>query len=257
MREFIADLHIHSCLSACAELDMTPKRIVERAREEGLDIIALTDHNSARNTKVAVEVGRRAGVLVLPGIEVCSAEEAHVLALFGSTDKALRMQEFIYQGLKPLGDDRWQVVVDDEDVVLGFDGLALMGASGLTLAELPERIRTLGGLAVASHIDREAFSVSSQFGFVPDDVIFDAYEVLEPARAKALLTGGPLGDVPWVSSSDAHRLPDVGRRHTVLEMEEASFEELCKAVRGLEGRRMRPRFVRRHKPGHSPGPGPV
>ena len=242
MREFIADLHIHSCLSACAELDMTPKRIVKRAREEGLDIIALTDHNTARNTEVAVELGRRTGVLVLPGIEVCSAEEAHVLALFGDTDAALRLQEQLYQGLVPLGDDRWQVVVDAEDVVLGFDGLALMGASGLTLAELPERIRELGGLAVASHIDREAFSVSSQFGFVPDDVIFDAYEVVEPARAKALLMGGGLGDIPWVSSSDAHRLEDVGRRHTVLEMVEASFDELCKAVRGHEGRRMRPRF---------------
>ncbi len=243
MREFIADLHIHSCLSACAELDMSPKRIVKRAREEGLDIIALTDHNSARNTEVAVELGRRAGVLVLPGIEVCSAEEAHVLALFGDTDAALRLQEQLYQGLMPLGDDRWQVVVDDEDVVLGFDGLALMGASGLTLAELPVRIRELGGLAVASHIDREAFSVSSQFGFVPEDVIFDAYEVVEPARAKALLMGGPLGDVPWVSFSDAHRLEDVGRRQTVLEMEEASFDELCKAVRGQDGRGMRPRFV--------------
>lgn len=241
MREFIADLHIHSCLSACAELDMSPKRIVKRAREEGLDIIALTDHNSARNTEVAVELGRRAGVLVLPGIEVCSAEEAHVLALFGDTDAALRLQEQLYQGLMPLGDDRWQVVVDDEDVVLGFDGLALMGASGLTLAELPVRIRELGGLAVASHIDREAFSVSSQFGFVPEDVIFDAYEVVEPARAETLLTG--VSDVPWVSFSDAHRLEDVGRRHTVLEMEEASFDELCKAVRGQDGRGMRPRFV--------------
>ncbi len=247
MREFIADLHIHSCLSACAELEMTPKRIVERARQEGLDIIALTDHNSARNTEVAVEVGRRAGVLVLPGIEVCSAEEAHVLALFGDTGAALRLQELIYRGLKPLGDDRWQVVVDDQDVVLGFEGLALMGDSGLTLSELPGRIRQLGGLAVASHIDREAFSVSSQFGFVPEDVIFDAYEVVEPSRAEALLAGGP--DTPWLSSSDAHRLADVGRRHTVLEMEEAGFDELCKAVRGQEGRGMRPRFVNRPGPG--------
>jgi PHP family Zn ribbon phosphoesterase len=240
MKDFTADLHIHSCLSACAELEMTPARIVERAAGLGLDIIALADHNSARNAEVAVGLGKKAGVLVLPAMEICSREEAHVLALFKGMDDALRMQEEVYRGLGPLGDGHWQVVVDAEDGVLGFERLALIGASDRALSELPGRVRAMGGLAIASHVDREAFSVTSQMGFVPDDVIFDAFEVVEPERARNALMFHP--DTPWIASSDAHQLEDVGKRTTVFRMEEASFEELALALRGEGGRGLTPEF---------------
>lgn len=239
MREFIADLHIHTCLSSCAELDMTPRRIVDRAVVEGLDIIALTDHNSARNTQVAVELGSEAGLLVLPGMEVCSQEEAHVLALFGEVEAAASMQELIYRGLEPpLGQGMRQVVVDGQDFVEEFEGLALLGASGLMLVEVPDLIRKFGGLVVASHIDREVFSITSQFGFVPEGVVFDAYEVMEPESAGVLLQNAP--KTPWISSSDAHHLGGIGRRHTVFTMEEATFGEMVLAIRGEGGRGVRP-----------------
>lgn len=240
MKEFTADLHIHSCLSACAELEMTPRRIVEKAAGLGLDIIALADHNSARNAEVAVELGRRAGVLVLPAMEICSREEAHVLALFGTVGDALRMQEEVYRGLVPLGDGRWQVVVDAEEAVLGFETLALVGAADIELGDLPGRIRAHGGLAVASHVDREAFSVTSQLGFVPDDVIFDAFEVVEPGRARNVLMFHP--DTPWLACSDAHHLHDIGRRKTVFRMEGPSFEEIGLALRREGGRGLEPVF---------------
>ena len=242
MREFIADLHIHSCLSACAELEMTPRRIIERASEVGLEIVALTDHNSAANAEVVMELGREAGILVLPALEICSREEAHVLAIFGSAEDARRMQGRVYESLTPLGrEGNWQVLVDHEDGVLGFESLALMGATDIPLGELPGRIRQAGGLAVASHVDREAFSITSQLGFVPEDVIFDAFEVLDPERADLALMMHK--DTPRLASSDAHHLSDVGRRHTAFIMEEASFAEMSLALKGEGGRGVRPEFA--------------
>lgn len=216
---------------------MTPRLIVERAADEGLDIIALTDHNSARNTEVAMELGARAGILVLPGLEICSLEEAHVLAIFKSLADAIRMQEYIYRDLKPLGDGRWQVVVDHEDVVLEFDGHALMGATNLPLTDLPDKVHEFGGLAIASHIDRGAFSISSQFGFIPENVIFDAYEVIRPEKADALFS--KKDSTPWIASSDAHNPEDIGCKKTVFLMHEASFDEIALCLKGEGGRVVR------------------
>ncbi len=240
MKDFRADLHMHTCLSSCAELDMTPRRIVAQAQKVGLDIIAITDHNSARNVEVAVELGREAGLLVIPGMEVCSSEEAHLLALFGQVADAIAMQELIYRGLAPMGNKIWQVVVDSEDAVDEFEELALIGASTLMLAEVPDAIKQFGGLSVASHIDREAFSITSQFGFVPDGVIFDAYEVIEPERAGLQLQTAP--ELPWLASSDAHYLRDIGQRYTVFTMEEATFSEMVLAIKGQGGRGVRAVF---------------
>jgi len=238
MREFIADLHIHSCLSACAELDMTPKHIIERTVALGLDIIALSDHNSALNAEVTMALGREAGVLVLPAIEICSAEEAHVLGIFGQLEDALSMQARIYESLSPLGGEaNWQVIVDNADGVLGFESMALMGATDMPLGDIPERVRKAGGLAVASHVDRGAFSIKSQLGFVPDDVIFDAFEVIDPEWAELALIKHKA--TPRLACSDAHRLEDIGRKHTVFTLKEPSYEELALALAGEGGRKTR------------------
>jgi PHP family Zn ribbon phosphoesterase len=240
MRRFRADLHIHTCLSPCAELEMTPLRIVRRALEIGLDMIAVSDHNSAANAAVAMELGRQAGLSVLPALEISSREEAHVLAVFGSIEHALSMQESVYADLPegPEGRSEWQVLVNEQDEVLGFERRMLLGATSKTLEELVNEIRTCGGLAIASHVDREAFSVMSQFGFVPGDVIFEGFEVLEASRAQQGTVLHP--DVPWVSNSDAHRLADIGLRATVLEAESPEFSELALALRGEGGRSARP-----------------
>ena len=240
MESFRIDLHIHSCLSPCAELDMTPLRIIRRAKELGLDMIALSDHNSARNAWVAVELGQEHGINVLPAMEVTSREEAHVLAVFETVESAEAMQDALYAELPGDIDGRkeWQVLVNHADEVLGFENKMLLGASSRPLKELVDAIRSFGGLAIASHVDRGAFSVMSQMGFVPDDVIFDAFEVLDSDKARAGLMFHP--HVPWVSHSDAHRPEDLGRRYTVLTAEAPEFGELALALKGEGGRSVRP-----------------
>lgn len=237
MKRFTADLHIHTCLSACAEPDMTPRRIVEQALGKGLDLIAVTDHNSAENAAVAMKLGAGRGITVLPGLELTSAEEAHVLGLFGSLEQALAMQELVYRELPPgVNDERaigYQLVVNEDDEILEFNKRLFFAAAGLPVKELVAAIHSLGGLAVASHIDREYFSVLSQLGFIAPDLAFDALEIsYTTGKAAALSRFGEYCGFPWITSSDAHRLEDIGRRATSFVLEEASFSELCLALKG-------------------------
>jgi len=236
MKRFTADLHVHTCLSPCAELDMTPLRIVRRAAEIGLDIIAVSDHNSAENVGAALRAARAAGITVLPAMEITSREEVHVLALFGREEDALGMQERVYRSLPKInsvGPDR-QIVVNEKDEVMGFNGMLLIGATEFSFARLVEEVHQAGGLAVASHVDRGAFSVSSQLGFLPEGVRLDAVEVIDHRAADAVLLRRT--DVPRLMSSDAHYLRDIGSRTTWFEMEEASLEEIGLALRREGGR---------------------
>jgi predicted metal-dependent phosphoesterase TrpH len=236
MKRFIADLHIHTCLSPCAELDMTPLRILRRAAERGLDIVAISDHNSAENIGVASGVASERGITLLPAMEVTSSEEVHILSLFGSLEAVLRMQEIVYENLEgEIGEDKaWghQVVVNERDEVLDFNRKLLVGATRLGVKELVEKVHSLGGLAIASHADREAFGLVTQLGFIPEDLALDALEV---TRSDENL-GQP--HIPRVMSSDAHRLEDIGRRTTEFHLESASFEEVAMALRGVDGRRV-------------------
>jgi predicted metal-dependent phosphoesterase TrpH len=216
---------------------MTPRRIIGKALERGMDIIAVSDHNSAGNLLTASRSAQGKGITIIPGMEITSSEEAHVLALFGSVESALEMEKRIGAGLPLAGaDDRFfgeQVLVNEEDEVLGFNKLNLLGATGMALKELVRNIRELGGLAVASHVDREAFSVISQLGFIPEDVRFDALEIINP-RSAALYPDGTV----FLRSSDAHQLEDVAKRSTGFLMERPSFEEIALAFTGADGRKI-------------------
>ncbi len=242
-RFFTADLHIHSCLSPCAELDMTPMRIMRKAAESGLDIVAIADHNSCENLEAASRAAKKikTGVSLIFAMEITSAEEVHVLALFDTLEAAQRMQEDVYKGLPKSGDEIEkfkkippfsQVIVNEEDEVLGFNRrFYLAGATGLKLSSLVPAIHGLGGVAIASHADRGSFSVTSQLGLIPADVDFDAFEVCGPIPF-------PLqGQTPGVRFSDAHRLEDIGGKRTMFLIEDASLEEIALALRSAGGRK--------------------
>lgn len=237
MKRFTADLHIHTCLSPCSEVDMTPRRIIERAVSEGLDIIAISDHNSAENTEIAVKMARERGITALPAMEITSSEEAHVLAFFGSVEKAMAMQEMVYSRLSKAPNDEklygYQLIVNEADEILEFSKKLLIGATSLPVKELVEAIHSNGGLAVASHIDKEAFSVVSQLGFIPYDIPFDGLEIsYNSDRQKAEAMFSEYASIPWITSSDAHHLEDIGKKTTSFFLEEASFEEIVLAFKG-------------------------
>jgi PHP family Zn ribbon phosphoesterase len=245
LRRFRADLHIHTCLSPCGELSMFPRGIVEKARTLGLDIIAVTDHNSTENAAAVGEAAAGKGLTVLPGLELTTEEEAHILGLFDPGTDLRPLLAAVYQNLPDVPSKRSfikdQVIVDAEDGVAGFNPHCLMGATRLTVYEAVGLIHRYGGLAVASHVDREAFSVISQLGFIPPDLELDAVEVsplLSFDEARAAF--GPLSPLPLVRFSDAHRPEEIGRATMELLMAEPRLEEIRKALAGRDGRGVRP-----------------
>ncbi|MDI6801150.1 MAG: PHP domain-containing protein [Thermodesulfovibrionales bacterium] len=237
MKRFIADLHIHTCLSPCAEIDMTPRRIIDRAVKKGLDIIAISDHNSADNIGVTVKMAEGRGIKVFPSMEITSMEEAHVIAIFSSIEEAVEMQKLIFKGLPDRkAEERlsgYQLVVNEKDEIINFCRKHLLGASDMSIKTLVQTVHSLGGICIASHVDRGSFSVTSQFGFIPEDVAFDALEIsYNTDKEKAEVMLSEYKSIPWIKSSDAHHLNDIGRITTSFYLEKPSFEEMVMAFRG-------------------------
>ncbi|HUV87530.1 MAG TPA: PHP domain-containing protein [bacterium] len=237
MRTFRADLHIHTVLSPCGDLDQSPRRIIQAARKRGLAIIGLTDHNASENALPTVRLGEKSGVAVMPGMEVTTAEEVHVVALFGDLADAGEMQGKVYQRLQEGENDPerfgYQVVVDENENILGINRRLLIGATDMDLNATVEYIHRYGGLAVASHVDRPAFSCTSQLGFVPAD-LFDAVEISPFADAEDYADCG----YPIIRSSDAHRPQEVGAGFTIFELAAPTFAEIKMALAGEGGRRI-------------------
>ena len=212
------DLHIHSCLSPCANLEMSPSEIVKRAVAAGMDGIALTDHQSARNAPAIAECANRAGLKCLFGIEVCTAEEVHTLALFDTTGQALAMTEWVYAAMPKRVNDPdvfgAQPVVTWDDEIVEMEWHILAMGCRRTIPETAAKCKELGGLYIAAHIDRPNFSVYSQLGCIPDGC-FDAVELSRTANEAEWLpkTGG----YAVTRSSDAHNLDDVARVWTEAE----------------------------------------
>ncbi len=235
--EFIADLHIHTCLSPCAELSMTPRDIVEKASSLGINIIAICDHNSAENVSVTRDLARKKGIYVVAGIEINSSEEVHVLGFFGDLHDASKMQTAVYDNLQPGENDEdafgMQVVVNEVNEVLGFNKRLLIGATTLSVNRVVDLIHGFNGLAVASHIDRDGYGIIGQLGFIPAELGLDGLEIsCRTSLDEARIRFAPYRHLPWISSSDAHRLEDVGRRTTSFFMHHSTFEELRLAIRG-------------------------
>jgi PHP family Zn ribbon phosphoesterase len=227
MNLFKADLHIHTCLSPCAELEMSPKNIVKQAKDCGLDIIGICDHNSGENVFAVQRSAQQEGLSVIYGIEVTSREEVHILALFESERELLSMQNIIYDNLKGINIEDFygeQVIVNEYDEVVGFNNRLLIGATNLSVDKIVDVIHELNGLAIAAHIDRESFSIIGQLGFIPDSLHFDALEI--SSKDKLPVNIKP---IPLISSSDAHTLSAIGSRFTLFFMKNTSFEEIRKS----------------------------
>ena len=243
LKEFKADLHIHTCLSPCAELDMTPSFIVQAASEKGIDIIAITDHNSSENITAAQKCAEQHNITVLGGMEITSAEEAHILALFDDNDSIQKLQEIIYGSLLPGENDEKrfgeQVVVNEKDEVLSFNTRILIAATALPAQSITAAIHELGGIAVASHIDKTVFSVVSQLGFIADDMGFDALEMSPNIRRElAEEQFNIYNSFTWISSSDAHHPSDIGKRTSNFYMNSPTLSEMKLAMQKIDGRKV-------------------
>ena len=234
------DLHVHTCLSPCAESEMTPQAIVQRAKERNLDVIAICDHNSAENVGAVKKAGASQGVQVLGGMEICSSEEVHILALFDNDEALFEMQTIVYDHLFGENDAKYfgeQLILDEHDQVVGSTPRLLIGSTTLGVSEIVETVHGLGGLAVASHVDRETFSMIGQLGFIPEGLPLDALEV------SWRCADSDIGDYrkygfELLRSSDAHILQDIGRSFTTFLLERAEFSEVAMALEHVGARQI-------------------
>ena len=202
-----ADFHIHSCLSPCAALEMSPGAIVQRAKEVGLNAIALSDHNCTFNLPAFAAVCARHELDCLFGLEVTTIEEAHILCLFDDLDAAMKLGKRVYDSLPdiPNQPDRFgdQPMVDENDNILGFAEKLLISASAYNVKTLLNLVHSLGGLFIPAHIDRSVYGIVSQLGFLPQED-FDAVELTEKGDV-ALARQYPI-----LRNSDAHQLETIG-----------------------------------------------
>lgn len=228
MAWFRADLHLHSCLSPCGDLESSPSAIAATARERGLDVVALTDHNSALNCPAFAEACVRSGLSALYGMEATSREEVHLLCLFESVEQAIEMGERLYELLanvqnipEKLGD---QVYVDVDENILGSVEKHLIQAVDLSVDEIMSMVLDRGGLFIPAHIDRTMNSMGSQLGFLPPA----DYSAVEITRSPCPIA---TYDYPRVCNSDAHFLPDIAARWFAFEADRPDFAGLREALR--------------------------
>jgi hypothetical protein len=219
MLRLAADLHVHTLLSPCASQDMTGVVVAAAAARRGMGMIAVCDHNRTGSIAAvrAAAAGMENGPFVLPGIEISTAEEAHVLGWFPTVEAADAACGDVASGMPA----EWPAGA----------------ASRLSLEQTVELIHRRGGLAVAAHVDRPSFSVMSQLGFLPPDVAFDGLEISAAGAARGRAAAFACHGLPLVSSSDAHFPDDIGTGFTILEVEGPGFDELARALRRRGGRR--------------------
>jgi predicted metal-dependent phosphoesterase TrpH len=237
---FAFDMHVHTCLSPCGELDMHPSAIVREAAEAGLDGVVVCDHNAADNVAAVVRAGRRAGCVAVPGMEITTEEEVHLVALLPDAAAAGVLHARVAAALPgrnapaAFGE---QVIANEDGEVLGFNVSLLSGATSWTVGRAVDEIHRAGGLAIAAHVDRERFGLVGQLGFVPPDLALDAVEV---SAATSYAAGrrryaDPLG-LPAIAGSDAHEPGAIGRALTFLHLDHAEAAEVRRAIRAEGGR---------------------
>ena len=229
--EYFADLHIHSCLSPCGDDDMTPANICGMAKLKGLDIIAISDHNTARNLPAAAELCAAYGLLLLPAIEITTREEVHLLGYFPTVETAVQFGEMLRAHLpqkknKPSFFGHQYVMNSDDEIVAEEDAL-LIGASDIPLREMALRVTETGGVPVPAHINLGANGLLVNLGMMPEEPDYRTVEVSRtlPCDEKVLRGRHVL------HSSDAHYLGDIQEREHALRLRQKSVEELLAWMR--------------------------
>ena len=222
MRVFY-DFHIHSCLSPCGDMDMTPNNIVNMAMIKGLDIIAVSDHNTCGNCRAVMEVGAKNGLTVIPAMELNTKEDVHILCLFDDIEKAEKFSCHIYNNVPNIINKKEvfgeQVYMNSKDEVIGTEEKLLITASNIGVYETASLCSEYNGIAIPAHIDKGSYSILSMLGFITEDMGFSTYEISKRANESEILKDQKLlKDKIMICNSDAHYLWDIAERERVIEI---------------------------------------
>ena len=208
------DLHIHSCLSPCGDDDMTPANLVGMAAVKGLDVIALTDHNSCANCPAAMYHGQNYGVTVIPGMELTTVEEVHVICLFARLEDALAFDRLVCERLMPVPNREdifgKQQIMNEKDEVTGAKEYLLINAASISFDEVFPLVRSYGGIAYPAHVDKNSTSLLSNLGFVPPESTFACAEFHDFKNLHRIRREHPYFEgCNVICCSDAHYLEDI------------------------------------------------
>ncbi|MFO7669455.1 MAG: PHP domain-containing protein [Bacteroidales bacterium] len=241
MNIYRADLHIHSVLSPCGDLEMSPGNIVEQAARKGLDIIAVTDHNHMGHAKLTRELGARKGIWVVYGAEVCTQEEVHCLTLFDTNDQLDAFQKLLDESILKIPNDAvklgCQLIVDEAEQILEEITHSLYPGVGWEIGETARIVHDLGGLFIPAHVDRSMNGLYAQLGMWPEGLDVDGVEIYRyTSKEKAVKDHQELSSLTLIHNSDAHFLADIGRCYNRIVMKNKDFSELRMALKGEHGR---------------------
>lgn len=243
MRLYRADLHIHTVLSPCGDLRMSPANIVSEAARKGIDIIGVTDHNTIRHARLISRLAEKKGIFTLAGAEVTTKEEVHCLVFFENTDTLKLFGRFLNDNLPDIRNDADlfgdQVEVDEYENIVYTEEKLLTNAINVSLEELEVYVHSHGGLFIPAHIDRMKNSIYSQLGFLPENIKADALEISARSDISDFRTKHPeVGTFPLLTNSDAHYPEDIGRKTTLFSMGKPTFEEIRMALGNIGERRV-------------------
>lgn len=229
------DLHLHSCLSPCGDDDMTPGNIVGMATLKELDVIALTDHNSCKNCPAFMKSAESYGIIAIPGMELCTMEEVHVVCLFPTLEAAMNFDQVVSERLVPFPNNEKvfgkQEIYNEVDEIIGFEPYLLINASNISFDQVYDLVTEYNGIMIPAHIDKKANSILSNLGFIPPDSKFNCVELKDMSKLHTLRKSNPyLENCNIITNSDAHYLEHINEPINYLYSESRQVEDILRAL---------------------------
>lgn len=231
------DLHIHSCLSPCADIEMTPNNIVNMSVLNGLEVIAITDHNSCKNCKALVEAGKKANLLVIPGMEICTNEDIHVICLFETVTDAENFSTYVYSNM-PLIPHRpdifgEQIIMNSNDIEISRESYLLLNATNISVNDILSTTNKYNGTAFPAHIDRSSYSVISSLGDIPPEAGFNTIEISTKGNIEKMKLLHPIiKDKLILINSDSHYLESLVSEKRYIEIDTLSTKSIINYING-------------------------
>lgn len=231
------DLHIHSCLSPCADIEMTPNNIVNMSVLNGLNVVAITDHNSCKNCKALVEAGKKANLLVIPGMEICTNEDIHVICLFETVTDAENFSTYVYSNM-PLIPHRpdifgEQIIMNSDDIEISRESYLLLNATNISVNDILSTTNKYNGTAFPAHIDRSSYSVISSLGDIPPEAGFNTIEISTKGNIEKIKSLHPIiKDKLILINSDSHYLESLVSEKRYIEIDTLSTKSIINYING-------------------------
>lgn len=238
MTKLSYDLHIHSCLSPCGDEDMTPTNIVNMSKILDLNIIAVTDHNSCKNCPAVIDYAQKNNILVIPGIELCTMEEVHVLCFFASLEDAMAFDTYVYKRLMKIPNNETifgkQEIYNEKDEKIGDEPYLLINATDISFDNITSLMKEYNGVYVPAHVDKGSNSLISNLGFVPPWADFLCAEIKNPVNSKDFIDKNTyFKECNIISNSDAHNLGNINEAVNFLEVRDYNIKSVLEALVNL------------------------